>query len=437
MGLLSAAMLAELQSFRPEVYPLLEIDFPSETVLLGPLVGISSSVNGYYEPRVKSFGSFRRSAMDQRCGLESSDMGVTIVDADGWFSRRLGRGEPIQNSACRVILSSPNVASTDWFTVFAGRLYSWENSGEREYTLTLNPRDLQLNEEVPRLLLNQSDWPRMDAGSVGMVAPILYGNWDSSGGSGLGAISCPYVDTTGFVYVVCFGYAVDVPRVWSGGTLMATSSYSIVRTPVNGRIWTRIDFTSTQGTNAVRCDATGYETVGDGTGAFISDPTDQLKHFLVNFVFNDTDGMWLADTAAPIDTTSFSSVKNYLAGRAGGVNYQGALKISSGRVRANEIIQDWCGSVQAQVYWKPNGDLAIAVDRHSRSTYVSSPQLRYPESYSTQPKWTYKAKDSTSRIVATVGNTDTGAQSEVIVADPLVPVVFTDSITMQSPAFAR
>jgi hypothetical protein len=188
------------------------------------------------------------------------------------------------------------------------------------------------------------------------------------------------VDSTDYRYLVCVGYAKAIDAVYKDGVLVATSAYSVVRSIVNGRLYTLIDFTSTQGSSDITCDAQGYETVGDGTGSLIEDPPDMLKHLLDNFVYADyTSGTWLSGDA-PVDTSSFATT--FFSGRG----YKASAYIAEKR-KAIDIITDFLTSFEAKAYWTPDGEIALAVENFNAFSYETTNVLREGDLLNVQSSW--------------------------------------------------
>jgi len=136
---------------------------------------------------------------------------------------------------------------------------------------------------------------------------VLYGIHDSTGmQQGPGLVPTIYVDTVQFRYLVCAGKAKSIDYVYVDG-VQTGSGWSTSYVTVHGRIYTLIDFTTDQGTAEITCDANGYEAVGDGSGAVITNPATQWAHRLSNFVLGDyMTGSWLS-TNALIDSTTLSA----------------------------------------------------------------------------------------------------------------------------------
>lgn len=368
MGLLSAAMKAEIAKPYPEVYPLLTVSFPGGSKRVSS-VAIASATLGMFEPRVLRWDTLRRGVAERTNGLESVDFSVDVADTDRYFSGLLAgaNGYGVRGSAFTLQLVSPNVIPADWFTLFAGILADWEQPRPLVWTWKFRPNDLALERPFPKTKISATDWPNAERDARGLYPNLPYGKITSNLLGG--AIRCPLVDITGCRYLVCAGWAKSVTTVFADG--LATSGYSITHPLVGGRVYTVIDFTTTQGEAEITADIDGYETVGDGTGTLIENPADQLLHFLVNFVWGDyKTGAWLSSSTAPVDTTLFTAAAAFLTARG----YKGS-RVLGGRSEPQQglaALEQWCASVQACPFWRNNGKLAVKFPNPAASPYPAA-----------------------------------------------------------------
>ena len=368
MGLLSANMLAELKRPDPQVFFRLLI-YVNTTWYRFSDVGLHYSVA--HDPRVLSWGGGpARGVTLRNCSLELTNFEVMLNDTDQVLTTLLEGADRryVRGATALVQLASPRVADTDWLTLYSGRVDTYGQSSKLTWTLQLSPNDLPLQREsVPKAKINVSDWPASKLDVRDKPAPILYGRVSSANGANDGAIACPYVDTGGFRYLVCAGWAKAVDTVYKDGTPVAAADYAITHPVVNGRTYTLIDFTATQGDTAViTCDAQGYETVGDGSGTLIVDPPTILKHLLVNWIYGDyKTGAWLADSTAPVDTTSFGTT--FFSTRG----YQSSVYISGTKKKGLEVVNDFLKSFEAKAYWTTTGKIALAVEDFTSWSYVT------------------------------------------------------------------
>jgi hypothetical protein len=370
VGKLSSAMRTELLKPVPDVTFLLAITVGATTYRFSD-VGAMYAGTGNYAAKVLSWGGGpARGVTLRNSSLELTNFEVMLDDTDQSLTTLLegASRNSVRGAAATVMLASKNVASANWFTLYTGRVDTYGQSSKLTWTFQLSPNDLPLQREsLPKAKINVSDWPASKVDVRDDPVPILYGRISSSNGANDGAITCPYVDTGGFRYLVCAGWAKAVDTVYKDGTPVVASAYAITHPVMNGRTYTLIDFTSDQGATAViTCDAQGYETVGDGSGTLITDPPTILKHLLVNWIYGDyKTGPWLSDSTAPVDTTSFGTT--FFSDRG----YQSSVYISGAKKKGLEVVNDFLKSFEAKAYWTTAGKIALAVEDFTSWGYVT------------------------------------------------------------------
>jgi hypothetical protein len=252
---------------------------------------------------------------------------------------------------------------------FSGILDGWSMTAPFEWTLSLSVDDFVLrNGFIARHPITRSEWPSCHEDAIGNYMPIVYGTHDSSGVNALGMIPAYYVDTTGFRYLLSLGNLKNVKNVYltnSDGTvsLVSTGAYSVARPIIGGKQVTLIDFTSQQ-TGEISADVDGYSTVADGSGTLITNPCDQVKHALVNFVWNDyRSGAWFSDSTAPIDTAQFSTTAAWLTTQG----YEGSFwtgGAATDRLAAKQMLNEWLDGHPVRGFWTNAGKLAVVPIRH-------------------------------------------------------------------------
>lgn len=379
-GQLAAAMLAELQRLDCSAFPFLELYLPSPlTTRRYASYGVSSASLGTMAGKVVNWGIIRRQVSDRDNSLVYSDTDVTIEDTDGSFVSALETLQQTMRGARATIkLGSDRVAAASWATVFDGYVDKWSMKSALVWNLELHPNDRPLENPVPKTPFLAGDFPNVgDKTLYGEHPSIIYGIHDSRGSSDAGMIPCPYVDTIAFRYMVCLGWAKDVPRVYKDGVLTSASNYTITHPAINGRQYTLIDFTADQTDGVITADVEGYEATGDGSGALLTG-VNCLKHFLVNFVYNDyQSGNWGADGTAPVNTTAFSTVQTYLTDL--GWEKVSARYGGESQVKAVEVINEFCRSLQLYVFPTRAGQIAVGKDDHRSTTlWYDQPQwIRY------------------------------------------------------------
>lgn len=388
-SLLSANMLAELRRLDCQAFAFLELYLPSPlTTRRYSMWPVSSASLGTMAGKVVEWGVIRRQVSDRDNALVFSDTDVTIEDTDGSFVSALETlQQTVRGTRATIKLGSDRVAVADWYTLFDGYVDTWSMKTALIWNLELHPNDRPLRNPFPKTPILPGDFPNVQDKTIyGEYVPLLYGIHDSRGSSDEGMVPCPYVDTIGFRYLVCQGWAKDVPRVYSNETgtfvLESASDYTITHPTINGRLYTMIawDAPGLSEDTIVRADVSGYEATGDGSGALLTG-VNCLKHLLVNFVYNDYQGgNWGADGTAPVNTASFTTVQSYLTDlvwekvsvRYGGEN----------QTKAVDAINEFCKSLQLYVFNTRAGQVAVAADDHRTLTL-----------WHDQPRWIRYDKD--------------------------------------------
>lgn len=380
MGRLSAALRAELLQQSPDVAFLLAVTIAGTTYRWGAIgePGRIHSGTGLYEPRVISWGgSISRGVSLTETGLDlANDVEVLLDDTDRALTTILegASRHSVRGATAVIYLASRNVSSGDWLTLYSGRVETYGQPSPLVWSVRLSPQDLPLRREsIPKVKILVSDWPTASLAVRDSPVPILYGRVSSSNGSNDGALTCFLVDSSGFRYLVCAGRAKAIDAVYKDGVIVSASNYTVTYPVVNGRTYTLIDFTSTQGSSAITCDAQGYDSVGDGTGTLLTDPAVVAKHLLVNWIYGDwMTGAWLSDSTAPVDTTSFGTT--FFSDRG----YQASVYISTKR-RGVDVLNDLLKSFEAKACWTPDGKIALKVEDFTAWSYATDLVLREDE----------------------------------------------------------
>jgi hypothetical protein len=364
MGQLSANLLSALQKPQARTARVLELTLPTGTFRYADVPVLSS---GLYADRVLGWGPLGRGVNLRLSSLDPFETEVTLADTDQQLSKLIesSTGHQVRNSAAVIKLACEGLSSSDWFTLFSGRIESYQQAGALAWTLKLRPQDKPLNaESCPKAVLSRSDWPNCRPESVGLRVPIIYGKHDSVSGTNSGAVPLEIVDTLACRYLLCVGYAKAVDRVYVDG--VPASGWSKEYRTANGRAYTCVTFTTSQGDKTITADVQGLEATGDGSGTLLEDPPTVLKHVLVNFIYGDwKTGSWLADASAPIDTTSFATT--FYSDRG--------FKVSRrlGRVRKGvDIVNEFLSSLEAKATWTWGGKIALKVEAPAVSSIYAS-----------------------------------------------------------------
>ena len=377
MGRLSATMLAELKRSAPRVAYLLD---------LGPIAGVTYrySDKGYitdrmYEARVLSWGGISVGVDESENVLDFGSVALELDDSDQAITRLLEGPDrhAVRGAAAVIRLASPSVPSTDWLTLYSGRIETYGQPSPLRWSITLAPQSLPLlGTSVPADKITRATWPRAPLESIDKATPIIYGKHSSASGSNAGAVPAILVDQSGFRYLLAAGSLLAVDKVYADGISVAAAGYSVTTPTVNGRTYTLIDFTADQGDAVITADVRGYYVTGDEGPALISSPSMILWHFLTNWVYGTyRAGAWLDYSSMPIDVDgTFGAYVLFWSLRGS----QGSLYVGTRR-RGIDVLNDQLISHEAKAYWSLDGKVAYAIEDFTAWAYVTDAILREDE----------------------------------------------------------
>lgn len=364
----------------PEMYVAMDLTLPGGTKKYSN-VGLHSVVNGQYDARVESFGQVPREVSESSNSLSDSvEMNVTILDMDRDFAQELAqyRGS-IRGSAVTLRLLSPNVSNGDALTVFDGVLNGYSQPEPMKWELIIRPDDWPLRlVKVPRTGITQADWPAADADALGQFLGPVYGTHDSNGSGEFGAIPGLLVDKAAHKYAWMLG-AGTVTAAYADKIVVSEAEYTASTETKNGKLWSVVTFDSDQGDAEISFDVTGITDEPDGTGTLITNPILQLKHWLVNFVYNDwRSGPYYEESTAPLATRYVNETADYLDD----LGHEGSKRFAySEQKTAIEELNEWLDSHELKAFWRNNGELAIRLiaDHRTQRLYFSTQVLRGTE----------------------------------------------------------
>ena len=365
---LSANLLAALQA-NPGNYWLIELATPGGNKRYASQ-GYASAGSGHFGGLVLAWGTIRYELSD-RSGIMCAAVTEIEIDDTSRTWAQLVEGssaDSVAGSAVTLFRAHPDCAEADWYTAFAGEIDSWEWVGPFRTRVRLRTADGPLRRPAPRAawLITPVEFPDAHIDSLGQLAPIIYGHHDSSAHSNDGMVPCLRVGVG--EYLVSAGWLKSVDVVYTDGVVVSVSGYTVAHPMIGGRQFTRIDYVSDPGEDAVvTADVQGYEATGDGSGALIEDPLDELAHFVTNFVIGDyASGNWLA-TNAIIDAASFAGT--FFSDR----DYSSSFHLAERR-KGYDILAEWAVTTEARLYWTPGGKIAAKVeDPTETSIYPASP----------------------------------------------------------------
>jgi len=384
MGLMDPAFKAALAAGATPV-PVLQIAFPNSQNkrYAGDGFGFDPVAPGPFEARVDTWTEIAVVVSERPGQLSYPETTVTVTDVGRDLTQILEGKYEARKSAAAVKLALSGVASSAWFPLLTGVVDRWRQTGLK-WDLTIRPDDRALQGYVPKTTVTKGNAPLADTTNkspYGRYMPIVYGVHDASALTGQGmlpTINVRFDGTLGWYYLVSLGRLKSVDRVYKNGTLQTVATHYNVIYPLLGGVQTTcLSWVSAPATtDVIQCDVNGIESVGDGTGQTITNPVDILKHFLVNFVWNNyRSGLWFADSTAPIDALAFATA----AGWASRFSWEGAKRIGGDTTqqRGVDLVNEWLTSWPTlRLWWNNQGKLACGALSHLWTGYIDDPWFR-------------------------------------------------------------
>lgn len=387
-----ADMLAAVNREGALIVPVLTVAWPDGTRRYSshPFYGPSTLTS----PRtirdlVRAWGDVEESVSDEQYQLERGAFKATVSDDDDDIQKRVARRYDLVGRVATLDLAVQGLDAAKWLTVFTGILADdpHQLEDQRAFELAFKNDDFALESFFPRHAIQRYDWPFCHADALNKWAPIIYGLHDSRTLGSDGAVPLFYVksDSNPFRYLICHGWLRTLMVLYKDGASLGTGAYTLVRGIVNGRAYTWVEFTTNQGTAQFTADVEGLDATGDATGSLISNQADQLRHALVNYIYNEPARIlsggtptWRPDSDAPITTASWDEGANWLDGLiycgAKGSPYFGGDAQSTGVMAVNDL----CKTVQASVQFDNLGKLAFVFEEMSQAPKSFALELDYP-----------------------------------------------------------
>ena len=370
-----SAVLDAVAGGRGVLIPGVSIAFPGGTMRFAS-ASISSVTGSHYTGRVLNWGAINYQRSDRGGQLAAVETRVTVDDTDRSIARVYAGASAgsVRGVAATIYLMTPDVASASWMTIFTGVVTKVSFPSPFVAEITLRTQDDQLQRKSPRggWALTRQNWPNAEPENYGKMAPINYGTADSSKFQTTPALIPTYkIDGVTFRYLVCAGKAKSITRVFVDGVATPTG-WTTEYVTRNGRIYTCLNFTTDQGDAEVTCDLVGFEAVGDGSGAVISNPATQWAHWISNFVLGDyTSGAWAANSSL-IDSTSLTTAETRLT-RIGATGSHYVADPLTGI----EITARLCQTYKLRAWWNYAGKIVIAKDDPHVSNPYGGTRWRY------------------------------------------------------------
>ena len=386
----------------------------------------ASLASGFIEPRILSWVRIVRALADDYNQYENQQFGWTTSDYNRELLDIMNDPEYKYwwNQLCTIkLISVPRLRAGDNPMIVAKGVIRDVNF-DPERKLTFTAEDVFstefsitfLDEQLPRRKILKGVFPDCPAGAtdaegtsqpaiVGLPEPIIYGRvsdgdfapeWQHGVCPGLPVGTEDIGGNPSWVRVLVASHACkEIEAVYLAGVRQPNERlgtdilvpgwpnwpFPTTYRDIAGRRYTLVYVIGPaanaimDGSAPMTLDVKGVESVGDGSGALITDIFDQFRHFLTNFAFaNYQIGPWLAtpaytDGTPLIDTASFDLAK-FLRGVEGG-----GIVGANGDFRTK---QEWIGA------WNISADSRTGWDRFGRFTITSGeqqpPKLTFTES---------------------------------------------------------
>lgn len=361
----------------------LEVVIPGATlrVAKAPYTSVSG---GHYDGVGESFGSISRAVSGRDGQLPAVEATFSFWDHDRTWQRVLAgvTARSVRGSAATLYRMAPTLNSSQWSKAFEGQIVRWGLAQPFLVRVVARTNDEQILRPSRQVPIDRNTWPNAFPEVYSKVGPVLFGYHDSSTQQvSPGLVPCLLVDQSIYRYLLCVGRAKSVLRVFVNGTQISSSLYSTSYVTVKGRIYTTILFdTAADALSAgvadadgvavtsavVTCDAEGYESVGDGSGSLVTNPTTQLSMFLSNFVLDDyLTGNWLSSSL--LDSTLFTAEAAVMTAlTAGGSFYK------ADRITGREAIALYCQSFERRCFWSRNFKIGLDGEKVFTQPYLGN-----------------------------------------------------------------
>lgn len=333
--------------------------------------GVINARGKVYEPRVARGGwsGFARGFDSAASNLARIETTVEVADTDNKLRGCLEDANQRNSEASFYWVVPGNSADYALRGIFI--LDAWEYR-PGSVLLRFKSDDRALRTYIPLVSILPSEFPYATAEGKSAFPAIIYGSHDSAGLSGKGMVpTLPvhWVENTSAWYCVCLGQAKEVKAVYVNDTKKLADTYTIDYSySIGGKSFTLVQFagdTNTpEETDRVTVDVYGYEDTGNTgadiippSGTMISNPVQQMSHFLSNHAAGWKSGAWNT-TGSLVDPTSWAAVADFVSKRS----LEGARYIGGGTEQRQviDILDEWLDTFGLRGYWLANGTLGIA-----------------------------------------------------------------------------
>jgi hypothetical protein len=146
----------------------------------------------------------------------------------------------------------------------------------------------------------------------GFFVPVLYGVHNSNGAGTKGFVPLYLVDTVASKYVLGQGRCNALHAVYDEeGAVISSGAYTFAKEVIKGAVFSTVTFSGGRTEPVLYADAEGLTANADGTGSLITNPANQISHFLHNFAWGDwRNGAFVS--SAPVNTGAIVTLASYM-----------------------------------------------------------------------------------------------------------------------------
>ena len=330
----------------------------------------ASGKTTHYDARVLEFGNLSREIPIIPGDFRSASTTVVLDNTDNHFSKLRG-STTFYNTTVRLLLGDLKSGEADFTELFAGVVRRWgfrENEFELE---VVDNRLVRLDTEIG-IRIDTSTFGDLPNTTRREIVPFVIGTVSSVGFTATGAIPAylvdPAVGQAKYRYVASTFALKFISKVYKYG-VEVVSGFAVSQVIIGSQEYTVIDFdadqrdTTRSEDHEVTYDAIGITDDGLPSGNAITNPSDQLKEFLLKHGFVSGD----------LDLTSFTTCQTEFNTR----NYIGGVAVTGDRQTIREVLLRFCDSFNIYFYTSRDGKLGISCPTDAPASTAGLVELRH------------------------------------------------------------
>lgn len=151
----------------------------------------------YFEPKVKSYGTFTRAISAPPGFIRSGDVEVRVIDADNSIRQRLGT-KTIQDAIAELRLGPEDGPYSAFLRPWRRRVGLVSQPADGELSFKMQDFVFKYLERPVPNVITEENFANLPENSAGQFANLIIGSVSSDGG----ALNCPLVDPDNYYYLV-------------------------------------------------------------------------------------------------------------------------------------------------------------------------------------------------------------------------------------------